>query len=142
VPKASPTPAPVTTPPPPAPEPAPRWQLGPLLRATASLGLAPAGLRGAGAGLGLDARAPTGLLIAADIPWLTQAQGPLRLSRLRALCQLCGSCLAGPGLRRPLVHLPTGNATLGGLELNLGREIGVWLPVGPGQKRRSKRTGP
>ena len=210
VPKDIPAPAPATAPPPPRP-PAPRWLLGPLLRAGLGLGLAPPGLRGAGAGLGLDARAPSGLLLAADLQWLTRATGPFRETRLRVALglgyalrrggfelpaaamlsvepwrlgdgrgklpissangtpapllglglrlspgysapigpagarlrvglrlELWGSGLAGPGLRRPVLHLPTGDTTLGGLELGLGLEIGVWLPVGPARPRRPR----
>lgn len=231
VPKDIPAPAPVVLPPPP-PTPAPRWHLSPLLRPVATVGLAPPGLRGAGAGLGLDALAPSGLLLTADLQWLTRALGPLHLHRLRVSlgvgytlrrnnfelpvaamlgvetwrlgdgrgkvplssvgpintapdgspllaptaspAPLLGLGLRlspgysapvgrrgarlrvgarvelwssgqpgpGPGLRRPVLKLPTGDATLGGLELNLGLEVGVWFPVGPAPKRRSKRPGP
>ncbi len=211
VPKDTSAPAPAT----PTPAPAPRWQLGPLLRAGAGLGLAPPGLRGAGAGLGLDARAPSGLLLAADLQWLTRTvdhfqlqrlrvalglgyalrrggfelpaavmlgvetwrlgsgHGPVRLSssagkpgpllglglrlspgysapigragavlRVGARLELWSSGQANAHLRRPVLHLPNTTAELGGLELGLGLEVGVWFPVGPGLRPRSKRPGP
>lgn len=204
-------PAPAT----PRPAPAPRWQLGPLLRASASLGLAPPGLRGAGAGLGLDARAPSGLLLAADLQWLTRAVDHFHLQRLRvglglgyalrrggfelpaavmlsvetwrlgsghgkvplsspagkpgpllglglrlspgysapigragarlrvgARVELWSSGQANAHLRRPVLRLPNTTTALGGLELGLGLEVGVWFPVGPGLRPRSKRPGP
>lgn len=239
---AEPTPAPVTRPEP-RPEPKlepvpkaspppalPRWQLGPLLRFAGAFGLSPPapGLRGAGPGLGLDARAPSGLLLALDLQWVTRAvdryhlqrirvalgvgyalrrggfelpvaalvavepwwlgdgRGPvalqspsgrpgpllalgLRLSpgfsapigargarlRVGARAELWASGQADAGLRRPELRLPTQTtqptpgptltrslaAGLGGVELQLGLEVGVWLPVGPGLKPRSKRTG-
>ncbi|MBA3545688.1 MAG: hypothetical protein H0T76_04325, partial [Nannocystis sp.] len=53
------------------PPPAPRWELGPALHAGASLGLTPIrGLRGAGLGLALNARAPSGLLLVLDLQGL------------------------------------------------------------------------
>ena len=198
----------------PAP-PGPRWQLGPTLRIGASLGLAPPGLRGAGAGLGLDARHPSGLLLALDLQWLTRAVDRFHLQRLRvalglgyalrrggfelpvaalvavepwwlgedgrrvplrtlngvspapligiglrlspgytasigdhgarlrvgARVELWGSGQLGPGLRRPELRLPTGPAHLGGVELQLGLEVGVWLPVGR-RVREPRPTGP
>ncbi len=213
VPKDIPKPAPELPPPPPQ-EPARPWNLGPLLYPSLGLGLARSGLRGAGLGLGLDARAPSGLLLTADLRWLTRALEPFRLDRLRIALgigyalrrggfdlpaaamvsvetwrvgdghgklplsssagpptpligiglrlapgysapvghagarlrvgvrvELWGSGLAGPGLRRPVLDLPANKTSLGGLELNLGLEVGLWLPVGPGQKRRSQRPG-
>jgi hypothetical protein len=213
VPKDIPVPAPEPAPAPP-PSPAPPWQLGPLLYPSLGLGLARPGLRGAGLGLGLDARAPSGLLITADLRWLTLALAPYRLDRLRIALglgyalrrggfelpaaamlsvetwrvgdghgkvplsssagaphpllglglrlapgysaavgragarlrvgvrvELWGSGLAGPGLRRPVLDLPANKTSLAGLELNLGLEIGLWLPVGPGLKHRSQRPG-
>lgn len=212
VPAAScPEPAPAPTPPPP---PAPRWELAPTLRVGASLGLTPLrGLRGVGPGLGLDARAPSGLLLALDLQYLGRALQDLQVQRLRialgvgyalrrgafelpiaALLGVEPWRLAGdlgrvpisstlgpprpliglglrlaPGLRatlgrsgaqlraglnlelwasgeatrgfgHPELRLPSAAVSLGGLELNLGLELGVWFPVGPTPKRRPKST--
>ncbi len=207
-------PKPVALTPPPAP-PAPRWQLGPTLRIGAGLGHAPPGLRGAGLGLGLDARAPSGLLLALDLQWSTRAVDRYHLQRVRvalgvgyalrrggfelpvaalvgvepwwlgdegrrvplrapnggppapliglglrvspgyaadigtrgarlrvgARVELWGSGQVGPGLRRPELRLPTGPTHLGGAELQLALEVGVWLPVGRGT-RKPRTTGP
>jgi hypothetical protein len=220
VPEDRPKPAPVT--PPPAPL-APRWELGPSLRVGAAFGLSrPAALRGAGAAIGLDARAPSGLLLALDLQWLTRAVDVFHLQRVRValgvgyalrrggfelpVAALVGiepwwlgrdghrvplrAAKAGPpdpliglglrlspgysadigkqgarlrvgarvelwasgqpesGLRRPELRLPTATAHLGGVELQLGLEVGVWLPVGRGVREprtsrphRSLRTG-
>ncbi len=197
---------------PPAPL-APRWEVGPSLRVGAAFGLSrPPGLRGAGPGLGLDARAPSGLLLALDLQWLTRPvdrahlqrirvalgigytlrrggfelpvaalvgiepwwlgqdgyrvplraanAGPpappapliglgLRLSpgysasigeqgarlRVGARVELWGSGQLGPGLRRPELRLPADVAHLGGVELQLGLEVGVWLPVRRGVRK-------
>ena len=211
--RPEPTPVPVT----PAPPAAPRWELGPSLRIGGALGLSPPpGLRGAGAGLGLDARAPSGLLLALDVQWLTRAVDRYHLHRLRvalglgyalrrggfelpvallvgvepwwlaqsgqrvplradhgpppapllglglrispgygaeigkhgarlrvgARAELWTSGQAGAGLRRPELRLPTGPVNLGGVELQLGLEVGVWLPVGRGVRRKPRLTGP
>ena len=40
-----------------------------------------------------------------------------------------------------MLDLPANKTSLAGLELNLGLEIGLWLPVGPGLKHRSQRPG-
>jgi hypothetical protein len=222
VPKASPAAPPAV-----APAPAlPRWELGPLLRFGGAFGLTPPrpGVRGAGPAVALEARAPSGLLLALDLQWTTRAvdryhlqrvrvgvgvgyalrrggfelpaallvgiepwwlgdgtgrvalaspsgrPGPLlglglRLSpgfiaplgtrgarlRVGARVELWASGQADAGLRRPELRLPptgpgpvmmtTPSASLGGLELQLGLEVGVWLPVGPGRERRSRRTG-
>lgn len=214
---AEPVPAVVCPEPPveplPPPPPAPRWELGPMLRGGATLGLTGfAGLRGAGLGLGLDARAPAGLLLAVDLqgttrvverfqvqrlrvavgvgyglrrgsfelpvavmlgvePWRlvndsgavkidsrAGAPGPLlavglRLSpgfvaplgrggaRLRAgvRAELWASGEPAGGLRRPEIRLPAGGATsLGGVELHLGLELGVWFPVGKPPRRPAR----
>lgn len=214
VPAAScPEPAPAPTPPPP---PAPRWELAPTLRVGASLGLTPLrGLRGVGPGLGLNARAPSGLLLALDLQYLGRALQDLQVQRLRIalgvgyalrrgafelpIAALLGvepwrlagdlgrvpiSSTLGPprpliglglrlapglratlgrsgaqlraglnlelwasgeatrGLGHPELRLPNAALSLGGLELNLGLELGVWFPVGPTPKRRPKPTSP
>lgn len=202
VPAAScPEPAPA---PPPPPPPAPRWELGPSLRAGAGLGLTgSAGLRGGGLGLGLDARAPSGLLLALDLRGLTRALQQLQVQRLRVAlglgyglrrgrfelpvaallgvepwrvagdrgavplrselgrprpliglglrlapglraalgrsgaqlraglrAELWTSGEAAPGLPRPELRVPPVALGLGGLELQLGLELGLWFPVG------------
>jgi len=214
VPEDRPKPAPVVIKP--APPPPPRWELGPTLRIGGAIGLAPPGLRGAGAGLGLDARAPSGLLLALDVQWLTRAADRFQLQRVRialglgyafrrggfelpiaalvgvepwwlaqagrrvplradngpppapllglglrispgysanfgkhgarlrvgARMELWTSGQAGAGLRRPELRLPNGPINLGGVELQLGLEVGVWLPVGRGVRRKPRTTGP
>ncbi len=195
----------------PPPPPPPRWELAPMLRGGASLGLTRiAGLRGAGFGLGLDARAPSGLLLGLDLqattrvvdrfqvqrlrvavavgyalrrgafelplavllgvePWrLASDVGAVKISshagrpgallglglrlspgfiaplgtrgaRLRAglRVELWASGEPAGGLRRPEIHLPSGGATsLGGAELHLGLELGVWIPAGKPPQRR------
>ena len=212
VPAAScPEPAPAPPPPPPT---APRWELAPTLRAGASLGLTPLrGLRGVGPGLGLNARAPSGLLLALDLQYLGRALQNLQVQRLRItlglgyalrrgafelpIAALLGvepwrvtgdrgtvplSSTLGPprpliglglrlapglraalgrsgaqlraglnlelwasgeatrGLGNPELRRPPAALSLGGLELNLGLELGVWFPVGPTPKRRPKPT--
>lgn len=61
--------------------------------------------------------------------------------RVGARAELWGSGQFGPGLRRPELRLPTGPAHLGGVEFQLGLEVGVWLPVGRGV-RKPRPTGP
>ncbi len=212
VPKDIPKPAPVVLAPqtvPPGPL-APRWQLGPTLRIAGAFGLtAPPGLRGVGPGLGLDARAPSGLLLALDLQWLTRAVDRYHLQRVRvalgvgyalrrggfelpvallvgvepwwlagrgqrvplrapnagppapliglglrltpgysaqigqagarlrvgARLELWSSGQASPGLPRPELRLPGATAHLGGVELQLGLEVGLWLPVGRAHRR-------
>lgn len=206
--------SPVPRPPPAAPAPAPpRWELGPSLRLGATLGLAPpsSGLHGLGAGLGLDARARAGLLLAVDLQALARPAGAYLLTRARvavgagwalrrggfelpvvallgvepwrlrrdgehvALQAEAGSprpllglglrvapglaAAVAPGvrlrvglraelwasgeprrggLRRAELQLPDGTALgLGGPELHLGLEVGLWFP--PGRPRRPAR---
>lgn len=200
------------TPPPP---PAPRWELGPSVRAGASLGLTPQhGLRAAGGALGLSARAPSGLLLVLDLQYLARALQNLQVQRLRVALgvgyalrrgpfelpaallvgvepwrlagdrgaipisstlgpprpllglglrlapglraavgksgaqlraglnlELWASGLAASGLGHPELRIPPSRASLGGLELNLGLELGLWFPVGPTPARRPKTTG-
>ena len=211
----APKPAPPTLSPPTSPPPAPRWELGPALHAGASLGLTPIrGLRGAGLGLALNARAPSGLLLVLDLqglgrtiqqlqvqrlrigfgvgyalrrgnfelpvaalvgvePWrLTGDRGTVPISsmlgrprpliglglriapglraplgrsgaQLRAgiNVELWASGEAAPGVRSPMLLIPPSALSLGGLELKLGLELGVWFPVGPAPTRRPKTTG-
>ena len=206
-------------PPPPTPTPtppAPRWELGPSLRAGASLGLTPIpGLRGAGLGLGLNARAPSGLLLVLDLQGLGRALHQLRVQRLRVALgvgyalrrggfelpvaallgvepwrlvgddgpvpissmrgrprpliglglrlapglraalgrsgaqlraglnlELWASGEAAAGLRHPELRVSSSALSLGGVELNLGLELGVWFPVGPAPARRPRAAGP
>jgi len=214
VPAAS-CPEPPAPTPPPAP-PAPRWELGPMLRADAGLGLTPIpGLRGAGLGLGLAARAPSGLLLVLDLRGLGRGLQQLQVQRLRIALgvgyalrrggfelpvaallgvepwrvvgdagtvpiasrdgrprpliglglrlapglraalgrsgahlraglnlELWASGEAGSGLRHPELRASSAALSLGGVELNLGLELGVWFPVGPAPRRRPKLTGP
>lgn len=202
-------------PPPPAPPPpAPRWELAPTLRAGAALGLTQLrGLRGAGPGLGLQARAPSGLLLAFDLQQLGRALQNLQVQRLRIsvgvgyalrrgafelpIAALLGvepwrlsgdrgtvpiSSTLGPprpliglglrvapglraalgrsgaqlraglnlelwasgeaasGLHSPELRVPPSSLSLGGVEANLGLELGVWFPVGKAPARRPKPT--
>ena len=219
VPKASPAPvaAPAPAPAPVTPAPAPRWLLGPVLHVGGVLGLAPPdpGPRGVALGLGLDLRAPSGLLLAVDLRWLPRAvdryhlqrvrvalgvgyvvrrggfelpiaalfavepwwlgardgpvplqsrmggPGPLlglglrlapgfhaplgaRGARLRvgARVELWSSGQASAGLHRPELRITDRPVGLGGPELQLGLELGVWLPAGPDAARRPRTTGP
>lgn len=82
--------------------PAPRWQLGPLLRLGATLGLAPPdpGPHGLGFGGGLDARAPRGLLLALDLQFLARPVGDYLLTRTRVALGV------GYALRRGNFELP------------------------------------
>ena len=199
------------TPPPPPP---PRWELGPVLRAGASLGVSPLhGLRAAGGALGVAARAPSGLLLVLDLQYLARALQNLQVQRLRVALgvgyalrrgafelpaallvgvepwrltgnqgtvpisstlgpprpllglglrltpglraalgksgahlraglnlELWASGVASSGLRHPELRIPPSAVSLGGLELGLGLELGIWFPVGPARARRPTTT--
>jgi len=102
-----PTPQPASqTKPEPAPAPPqddpPRWQLGPVLRLGATLGLAPfdPGFHGLGPGGGLDVRSPRGLLLALDVQYLARPLGAYSLGRTRVAIGV------GYALRRGNFELP------------------------------------
>ena len=56
--------------------------------------------------------------------------------------ELWASGEAAAGLRHPELRVSSSALSLGGVELNLGLELGVWFPVGPAPARRPRSTGP